>query len=146
MHILNQWADRLRVIGRYLDSLDEARNVKIETSRLVAVKWETRRGEAKQQAYAEFDIDKLREQGPLMRQPVAPPPTGEREELLRTLGQELDNAGATADEIVEIEDSFRVSGASKTGAYFRFFSRDELRKLSAERRALRGTSPTTSST
>ena len=62
--------------------------------------------------------------------------------MLRTLGQELDLQGVTADAIDEVEDSFRVKGVGPQGPYFRFYSRDELRRRSEERRALRQSSTT----
>jgi len=80
---------------------------------------------------------KLREQAPLMRQPVAAPPQNDREELLRTLGQELDDQSIQIVNVVQRPGFFEVRGTGPDGEVYRFFSVAELRELSERRRRLR---------
>src|SRR5262245_29200808 len=94
MRLLGQAAHALRVIGRLLDS-ENAHHAKIVHSKEqdVEISWE-RAGQEESRSYSELDIERLRAQAPLGRGAAAKlPQPGEREELMRTLGQELDALG-----------------------------------------------------
>src|SRR5437899_1642650 len=95
----NRWADILRVLGRSLDA-EDAKDVKIQGGDALEVAWQ-RAGKARGSSYGQLDMDKLREQAPLMRRPVSTPPKTDREELMRTLGQELDAQNVKIVEVVE---------------------------------------------
>jgi hypothetical protein len=139
VRLLGELADVLRVIGRYLDD-QGGRDPRIRYDRDVEVSWRSESGD-QERASTDFDINKLREQAPLMRRPVPLPRKGDREELLRTLGQELDIQGIEVIEISETGGSFRVHGRFAGQTVHRFYSEKELRKLSEERRALRRVVP-----
>jgi len=132
-----RWADILRIIGRALD-LGGASAVTIRGNSAVEVAWRAD-GTAHGATYEELDMARLREQAARMRQPTPAPPAGEREELLRTLGQELDAQKVQVVEVLERPGSYEVRGTSATGPVFRYYALTELRALSARRRALRGT-------
>jgi hypothetical protein len=134
--LFGQWADILRVLGRFLDSSD-AQDIEIKNEDRLAVRWRMASGSTESASYTEFDMNKLREQAPLMRRPVATPPKTDREEMLRTIGQEMDEQAITVREIVEAAGAYRVYGSDATGEVYRFYSRAELRGLSEKRRAMR---------
>ena len=138
MRLVGGLADALRVIGRLLDSQSVER-AEIKYADRVEVTWTREAGGEETTSYSDFDIAKLREQAPLMRRPVALPKQGEREELLRTLGQELDAQGIAMVRITEEGSSFQVHGTQGSEPVYRFYSRAELRALSEQRRALRRT-------
>ena len=135
----DRWGDILRVVGRWLDA-EGAQDVQIAPGRTLDVTW-NRGGAAGTQAFTRLDMDKLREQGPLMRQPISAPRKGDREELLRTLGQELDDLGYRVDRVSERAAGYEARVVGAEGPSERFYSLTELRELSARRRALRGTQP-----
>jgi hypothetical protein len=139
MGFFDQWGDVLRVVGRFLDARG-AEEIEIKNEQQLVVRWKTDARSDESISYTEFDIARLREQAPLMRRPVAPPPKGGREELLRTLGQEMDESGITVDDVLEVSGSFRVHGHDATGPVYRFYSRAELKALSDNRRAMRNPS------
>lgn len=133
----DRWGDVLRVVGRWLDT-EEAQNVQIAPGPTLDVTWQ-RAGTAQETALTRLDMDKLREQAPLMRQPISAPPKGDREELLRTLGQELDDLGYKVERVSERAAGYEVRVVGAEGPSDRFYSLPELREHSARRRALRGT-------
>jgi hypothetical protein len=132
-----RWADILRILGRALDN-ERGTDVLVRGGDVVDVSWK-QDGATHRSFYDALDMTKLREQAPLMRQPIAMPPKGEREELLRTLGQELDDQQIADVQIEERAGSFEVRGQTPEGAVYRFYSSVELRELSRKRRASRGT-------
>ncbi len=135
--MFGHWGDILRVIGRHLDSKG-AEDVEITVDNVLAVRWKAGTEASESASYTEFDMDKLREQAPLMRRPIPTPPRGDREEMLRTLGQELDEHGIMLTDVVEIAGSYRVYGKDANGPVYRFYSRAEVLQLSEKRRAMRG--------
>src|SRR5205807_87618 len=96
-------------------------------------------GVARGASYGELDMDQLRRQAPLMRQPVGSPSRGDQEELLRTLGQELDVQNVRGVDVKVRDGFYEVRGSSDEGPVYRFYSVSELRALSERRRGLRGT-------
>ena len=63
----------------------------VEHETFVRVSWRTRDGSAARQAYTELNLARLRARARQLRTESAADPSGEREERLRTLGQELEN-------------------------------------------------------
>src|SRR5437867_2539135 len=137
----NRWSDVLRFIGRSLDA-EEAQSVRIRGGDALDVAWQQKDGATRNSSYGQLDMNRLREQAPLMRRAVVAPTKGEREELLRTLGQELDEQNVTILNVVERPGSYEVRCTGDGGVLDRFYSVAELRELSEKRRALRGTGAT----
>jgi len=104
----------------------------------LAVSWTTGEGDARREAYTEFNLQALRRQAVALRGHGARPNlTGGRAELLRTLGQDLDAAQVELSGLVEDDETFVVTGIQR-GRYYRdVFSMATLREESATRRAQR---------
>ena len=160
--LTGQYSEILRVIGRLLDErealaraehgmatiLDLARpdaqlpqayeDVQIvEHESFVRVAWRARNGSAARQKYTDLTLSLLHAKALQLRGDESTDPPGEREELLRTLGQELDGAELSVTGIVEKDDEYFVSG-SEAGAFVnRGFRKADLRALSLFRRRLR---------
>jgi len=128
----------LRALGRWLDE-QGAQGVRITNyDTFLSVTWDQAMGEATHRAYHENEIAHLRAEARMLRRGAVGAPKGTLAELLRTLGQELDEAGLQADGIVEEDGGFRVSGSSN-GMYFsQFFESALLQQSSARRRWSRG--------
>jgi hypothetical protein len=135
MGVRGEYADILRVIGHLLDEHEAEQVEIIQYEGFMAISWQLPGGAADQRAYNDIDLKLLRDKARRLR--GAGPATGEKAELLRTLGQELDAHGIEANGIVEDEDGYRVSGVADrryVNVHYSFFS---LRKLSAAHRAER---------
>jgi hypothetical protein len=126
-------ADVLRALGRYLDE-QGATGIEIKNHEMfLAVSW-AEAGSAGRRAYQEKDLAELREQARAMRKGIAGgTPTGSLGEMLRTLGQDLDEDDVEVAGIVQEDDGFRVSGSMPGRYYNRLFSTSELMEKSAER-------------
>ena len=160
------YGDILRVIGRLLDeretllradaidpagSYDSGNDGKepivgyqdveiVEHEAFVRVSWRTHSGSAARQAYTDLNLFELRTMSRQLRGEPTVDPAGEHEELLRTLGQELDAEELQVSGVVEKGEEFFVSG-STAGRYFnRAYGRDDLLTLSQHRQRLRTTS------
>lgn len=135
MGVRGEYADILRVIGHLLDEHDADQVEIIQYEKFMTVSWRQPGGTADQRAYNDIDVKLLRDKARRLR--GAGPVGGEKAELLRTLGQELDTQGIEANGIVEEGDGFRVSGVADrryVNLHFTFF---DLRSLSAAHRAER---------
>jgi hypothetical protein len=127
-------ADVLRALGRFLDE-QGATQVEINNHEMfLAVSWAEAGAQAGPRAYQEKDLEGLREQARAMRKGFAGgTPTGTLGELLRTLGQELDNDDVEVAGILQEDDGFRVSGSMGGRYYNRLFMTSELLSSSGER-------------
>src|SRR4051812_33128759 len=107
-------ADVLRALGRFLDE-QGATGIEIKNHEVfLAVSWAQAGASAGQRAYQEKDLEGLREQARAMRKGNAGgTPAGSMGELLRTLGQDLDEADVEVAGIAQEADGFRVSGSSR---------------------------------
>lgn len=136
---IGEQADILRALGRALDE-QKASGIQITAHEtFLAVAWGQRAPGSELQAYQEHHLQTLRMKARDMRTGaggrVQP---GSLAELLRTLGQELDQGQIEASGIIQEPDGFRVSGI-QGGRYFtRFFRTSELMQLSLMRRQRRG--------
>src|SRR5438105_4866464 len=113
-------ADALRALGRYLDE-QGATGVEIDDKETyLAVSWDKRASgsESEQRSYVEQELEELRAQAREMRQGGSGNPAGSLAELLRTLGQELDDQDVDVNMIVQEPDGFLVTGIAG-GRYFR---------------------------
>src|SRR5436190_6514178 len=133
-----QWADALRALGRSLEEQKAGPVEILNRDAFLSVFWDIGTG-ADQRAYQEHDLAMLQAQAREMRSGSGGTPGGSQAELLRTLGQELDQDQADWSRIAEGDEGFEVSGTAN-GKYFRrLYSRQELNAISAERRAARPT-------
>jgi hypothetical protein len=139
---IGEQADVLRALGRYLDE-QVASGIEITAHEVfLAVSWQGASTEQGHRAYQEHDLEALRAHARALRQPASTAPRvsdGTLAELLRTLGQQLDEDDVEMHAIHQENDGFRVSGvvAGRYRTGLRFTS--ELLEMSAERRAARGT-------
>jgi hypothetical protein len=137
---VGEQADILRALGRFLDD-QGAQSVEIRALEVVLqVSWSKDAPGSEHIAVQEHDLETLREQARAMRQGEGGgSPTGSLAELMRTLGQELDEAGLEAIGIVQESDGFRVSGVAGGKYASEFYVTSDLLEQSAQRRELRGT-------
>ncbi len=139
---VGEQADLLRALGRFLDE-QKASGIDIKTHEVfLAVTWEKGEPGSQHKAYQEHDLEALRAHARALRRTSARGVSdGSYAELLRTLGQQLDEEGTEMNAIYEESDGFRVSGVGRglyrTGLCFT----SELIEWSVERRAARGTGP-----
>jgi hypothetical protein len=133
-------ADALRALGRYLDE-EGATGVEIvDRETYLAVSWDKRAAgsESEQRSYVEQELEDLRAQAREMRQGGQGNPAGSLAELLRTLGQELDERDVDVNMIAQERDGFLVTGIAE-GRYFRqMFETSELLAAADRRRIERG--------
>jgi hypothetical protein len=156
-----QYSDILRVIGRLLDEREALLKAEaldpvaqalapekqpavgyedveiVEHESFVRVSWRTRTGSGARQAYTDLNLARLRARSRQLRGETCADPSGEREELFRTLGQELDAQEVHVSGIFEKDDQFIVSGSADGRYVSRAFGRDDLLLLSQHRRQLR---------
>jgi hypothetical protein len=161
--LTGRYSEILRVIGRLLDEREalvkaEATDLSdwhdlapeeeplnlgyadieiVEHESFVRVSWRSINGSTARQAYTDLSLSLLHARSRQLRGEASSDPSGEREELFRTLGQELDAEELQVSGIFEKEDEFFVSG-SASGRYFnRSYTRDELLTLNHFRQSLR---------
>jgi hypothetical protein len=134
--------DLLRALGRSLDE-QKAYGIKIAVHEtFLSVEWGPGGG-ARTQAYQEHHLEHLRKQARAMRSGESGNAStpGALCELLRTLGQELDQAKVEANGIVQEAEGFRVSGVQKGKYFTQLYRTRELQHLSRLRREARGKGP-----
>ncbi len=136
---VGEQADVFRALGRFLDE-EGATNIHIIGQQLVlSVSWDPGGQSQEHRAYQDHDLDLLREQGRKMRQESTGTPAGSLAEILRTLGQELDEAEFEAGGVIQDEKGFQVSGILGGRYANQLFLTGELQERSEARRAARGT-------
>ena len=137
-----EYADMLRALGRFLDEQNAYETEVVEQQHYLAVSWQDSGGVAGQRSYNELDLNQLRAEARRLRGGGGSGPAmakGERHELLRTLGQDLDAMGFSLGRILEDDEGFIVTGVSDRRYHSLRYTREALRELSAERRQQRGT-------
>jgi hypothetical protein len=122
------YADMLRAVGWLLDC-EEGHAARIELGdELVIVSWESAAGLRESRAFENpAGIDRLGEAA------RAADSLGERSELLRTLGQNLDHDSFPLSSVRE-RGGFEVVGQRDDGTLRRWYSLDELRDHSRQRK------------
>ena len=135
---LGEHGELLRALGSWLDE-QGAGPVQIQDhGTFLAVSWTTGEGDARREAYTEFNLQALRRQALALRGHGARPNLiGGRAELLRTLGQDLDAAQVELSGLVEEDETFVVTGIQRGRYYREVFSVPTLWEESALRRARR---------
>jgi hypothetical protein len=126
--------DVLRALGRFLDAEGATHVEIVNHETYLAVSWEKQPPGAEQRSYMEHDLEELRAQARDMRQADDGNPSGSLAELLRTLGQEIDNEEIDVNMIVQEEGGFLVSGVAG-GRYVRqLYETEELLSSASQRR------------
>ena len=135
-------ADVLRALGRSLDAEGATQVEVINREAFLAVSWERRlHGGGEKRAYQEHDLTALMEQAREMRKGGVGNPAGSLSELLRTLGQELDQDEVETNTIIQESDGFRVSGV-QAGRHFRqLYTTGDLLLAAKRQRVTRGQRP-----
>ncbi|HZT05978.1 MAG TPA: hypothetical protein VFC51_03040 [Chloroflexota bacterium] len=139
---VGEQGDVLRALGRSLDE-QGARRIEIKSHEVFfAVSWATDATAPEQRAYQEHDLESLRVQARAMRQGVTGATRGASlAELLRTLGQQLDEEGIEMTALFQDDDGFRVSGVGAGRYQTRLFETADLIAMSVNRKVDRGTGP-----
>jgi hypothetical protein len=130
--------DVLRALGHWLDQ-QGASGVEITNyDQFLSVTWVDPTRTDGRRAYQEHELESLRAQAHMLRQDGHGIPGGSLAELLRTLGQEIDQDGIAVGGIVQEPKGFLVSGKLDGVYYSRLYLTDELREASSRRRIVRG--------
>jgi hypothetical protein len=131
--------DVLRALGRAVDE-QGGRDIAIEArDGHLAVSYRVGAAESSSRYYQDYDLDALRAKAQFLRTGGAGAArAGALAELLRTLGQELDEAGIEWTAVAQTAEGFRVSGVWHGQYHTQHVFRYELESSSAQRRAARG--------
>jgi hypothetical protein len=128
-----EYADFLRVIGQVLDA-EEAQQVEIiERETFISISWHSGPGMTENRSFRDLDLDTLRERARELRGTATADVPHTRAELLRVLGQELDEQGVALNGVIEEEDGYRVSGTAGRRYTNRLYTWDDLRDSSMRR-------------
>ena len=135
------YSDLLRAVGQFLDA-DAPESVEIaDEGATLTLNWVDRDGNPQARTFdKKHDLDKMRQEGRGRRGTPAEQSNGEREELLRTLGEELDMTGANLVRIKEIH-GYKVIVVDDAERIELWYSRDELLEKSRARRDQRRVAP-----
>jgi hypothetical protein len=132
-----EYGDVLRAVGRMLDSV-QARAAEItEQATSLHVSWQSAGGERVERVFNSEQLDVLRGEEHALRDASASPPFGGHGELLRTLGQSLDQQGISLERVVELADGYRVTGTVGARYISQWYGPDVLHGASERRRSLR---------
>jgi hypothetical protein len=104
----------------------------------VSVTWRVAASADGHRAYQEHELESLRAQAHMLRQEGHGIPQGSLAELLRALGQVLDQEGVAVGSIVQEPKGFRVFGELDGVYYTQLYLLEELDEASARRRIVRG--------
>ena len=107
-------ADLLRGLGYFLDEQDATTFTIVTDRDVLKVSWLSADAETEHRAYQEHQLEVLRTNAQVHRNPIISP-AGSNAELLRTIGQDLDRDQVRLFGIARDAEGFRVSGlAGKT--------------------------------
>src|SRR6188508_2916714 len=119
MPTIGEQGDVLRALGRFLDE-QSASQIDIKAHEVFfAISWKSESPSGVQRSYQEHELDALRAQAQFLRGGgggSGVTRTDSLAEVLRTLGQEFDDAGIEMTAIVQVPEGFRVSGIAN-GVY-----------------------------
>jgi hypothetical protein len=137
------YAEVLRVAGRYL-AAQQARSFEIaERDEALALTWVAGSGDRAQHSYTRLELADLLAAARLLRGDALVVRSREQEQLLRTLGQELDRQHVTLGAVFQQSDGYRVLGEREGLPFEGHFSVAELGHLSAERHEWRASAEET---
>jgi len=134
-----EYADVLRVIGRWLDQ-QGAQNIEIiDQGEYIHASWDADGTRRRPRLFRAFDLAQLRNEARVLR-------TGSEgagmAETLRALGNELDQAGMELLSIVQTSDGFRLSAADGGRHESNEYSLEAIQQCIDAQRAGRGTEST----
>jgi hypothetical protein len=134
-------AEILRAMGHLLDDQGATTFEIVNHIAYLAVAWDAPGGSGpSQRAFQEHHLNELRAEAQGMRQ-GAEGPVGSLVELLRIIGQELDQECVDLSSIRRDERAFHVSGAREGRHYQAEYRTKDLVAIGAARRAARGRAP-----
>jgi hypothetical protein len=146
-----EYAEALRCLGMFVDG-QYARQIRILNADIfLVVAWQAPSGALVHRRYLQEDLAELSRQAQDLRGSATaerrvreqlfgvalPSLLGERPELLRTLGQVLDERALSLDEITEREDGFWVRTRLGVTTQEDWYAAQELRRVSQARRERR---------
>jgi hypothetical protein len=138
-----EYSDALRAVGRFLQDIGATDIHIMDRDDLLEISWTGPRGPRAQRMYTVEHIQALRTTAQLYRGVKNPEQHIGTEELLRTIGRQLDEAQARRISIVETLEGFLVrSAGNESGQEFR---RDVLVSRAKEERVRRGAPPPSAS-
>jgi hypothetical protein len=136
-----EYADALRVVGRWLE-LQDARRVEVtDEGEFLSVSWEGSAAGGGQRQFRAFELAQLRREAQLLRTSPGGTPSAGLSEMLRTLGGELDRLSLELLSILELPDGFRMSTAAGGRHNSYQFSLQEVQQMSAAQRSQRAGRP-----
>jgi len=138
-----EYADVLRAIGWTLDrrlAEGEAAHVEIVVRGSgIVVCWQSSASPVERQAYGVADLEMLCERARALRDTTGTRPAGGQTELLRTIGQHLDEYGITLERLLRAPEGHRLTGVLNWRSLGHWYAPDDVREMSEARRRLRGT-------
>jgi hypothetical protein len=128
-----EYADFLRVIGQVLDA-EAAQQIEIiEHETFISISWQSGPGTTENRSFRDLDLTTLRDRARELRGTATADVPHTRAELLRVLGQELDEQDVALNGVIEEKDGYRVSGTAGRRYINRLYSWDDLRDASMRR-------------
>jgi hypothetical protein len=121
------YADALRALGRFLDSVHASKVRIADRVTHLEVSWLSPGGREPTMLFQTDDVDALRSYGSLLRGALGSTPRLSLQEELRTLGRELDDVRVEQVLIEPSEEGFLVTGRSSGAEYRQIVSHDDLR-------------------
>ena len=132
MRELREYCDTLRALGRFLETAGALEIAVSEEANHLSVSWRTKGGDRLRRQYGAFELQALRTAARLFRGLEGGDPRFTREEMLRTLGRQLDDMGAEGIGLVETPDGFWVSARVRGERVECLYTFDELTARSHE--------------
>jgi hypothetical protein len=134
---IDDYADLLRALGRFLDEQEATSFEMINHLGFLALSWDRPTSQGYRQAYQEHQLEALRVEARTLRT-SAGGPAGSLVELLRTLGQELEREGVELAGITRDAAGFHVSGFVEQQHFRAVYRSKDLIALGIARSAARG--------
>lgn len=106
-----EYADTFRAVGRFLEMVGASRIRIQDDASHMDVSWHGNGSCPEKRRYEEFELQALRTTVRMFRGIDGGTPPLTLSELLRTIGREMDEAGATNVSLEEADDGFRVSAS-----------------------------------
>ncbi len=134
-----EYSDMLRAIGRLLEQRGAGEVEIIDEGRYLSASWRTDdAGDREQRTYRAFELDRLRFEARLLRSGAGDGvPQNGLSEMLRSLGNELDDSKTELLSVLQTEEGFLVSAMVGQRHSTRLYSYGEINTLSLQQRARR---------
>lgn len=102
------YADTFRALGRFLEMIGGSETTLSDLGDCTDVSWQGKRAHREQRRYHEVDLSALRTTVRMFRGIDGGSPPVTLSELLRTIGRQMDEAGAHDVTVEEVTDGFRI--------------------------------------